>query len=331
MSATELWDRPVHWEPVPDRVWQPTVRSLHRWSQVIGKIRLALAEPLPHWWHAALYVSPAGLTTSPIPYRRGMIELELDLRHDELDLQASDGRRWSLPLRPMSVAEFYRATLALLASADVGVRIRPVPVEVVDAIPFAEDTAPGGYEPDHARALHGALMQAHRVLTRFRAGYVGKASPVHFFWGSFDLAMTRFSGRPAPPHPGGVPNCPDWVMQEAYSHEVSSAGWWPGTEGSSIGAAFYAYMYPEPPGYREASIRPAGGAYDADIGEFVLPYNEAAGTDDPDATVESFLRATYDVGAALAGWERAVLERATQPGLVHSAPDDQRVVSRASR
>ena len=290
------------WEQLPEREWGATIRSLHRWSQIIGKIRLALAEPLPHWWHIPLYVSPTGLTTSPIPYRGGLVEFELDLRLHVLRLRGSDGTCRSVPLVPMSVAEFYVAVLELLRAADLDVRIRPVPVEVEDAIPFADDRDPGGYDATHARALHEALINARRVLARFQGGYLGKASPVHFFWGSFDFAATRFSGRPAPRHPGGVPNCPDWVMVEAYSHEVSSAGWWPG--GNGIGSAFYAYMYPVPDGYADSSIDPAPGFYHGGLGEFVLPYADVARSEDPDAAVLAFLEATYEAGATLARWDR---------------------------
>ena len=203
----------------------------------------------------------------------------------------------------MSVADFYRQTRDLLRDAAIDVRIWPVPVEVDEAIPFELDTAPGGYDPAHSRALHGALIDAHRVLTQFRGRYRGKASPVHFFWGGFDLATTRFSGRPAPRHPGGVPNCPAWVMEEAYSDEVSSAGWWPGS--GDVGPSFYSYMYPEPPGFRTASLGPTPGAYHKLLGDFLLPYDEVARTDDPDATLLAFLETTYSRGAGLANWGRA--------------------------
>ena len=295
------------WQPVPDREWQPTLRSLHMWSQIVGKIRLALADPLPHWWHVPLYVTARGLTTSAMPYRGGAVELEFDLRVHRLSLRTSDDSRGGFPLRPMAVADFYREVRELLAAAGLEVRIWPVPVEVPEAIPFAEDTAPGLYQAEHAVALHGALVNAHRVLTRFRGGYLGKTSPVHFFWGGFDLAETRFSGRPAPRHPGGIPNCPPYVMAEAYSHEVSSAGWWPGPP--EVGAVFYAYMYPEPPAYPSVAIAPAPGFYHSILREFVLPYNDAAGSDDPDATVLAFLQATYAAGATSAGWDRESLER----------------------
>ncbi len=295
------------WQPLPEKEWQPTIRSLHRWSQVVGKVRLALAAPMNHWWHVALYVSARGLTTSPIPYRGGVVEFEFDLFDHALILRSSDGSSDRVTLHPMSVADFYGEARDLLRRAGIDVRIRPVPTEVVDAIPFADDTAPGGYEPEHARALHGALLNAHRVLTRFRGTFIGKSSPVHFFWGGFDLAATRFSGRPAPRHPGGVPNCPDYVQEEAYSHEVSSAGWWPGGDG--IPPAFYAYMYPEPAGFSAAKIEPAGGLYEQVLGEFILPYRSAIETEDPDATVLAFLESTYTAGATLAGWDRQAVER----------------------
>ena len=295
------------WQLLPDQEWQPTIRSLHRWSQIVGKVRLALAAPLNHWWHVPLYVSARGLTTSPIPHGGGLVEFEFDLIENTLSLRSSDGSSDVVPLGPMSVAAFYAEARELLGRAGIDVRIRPVPTEVVDAIPFADDVAPGGYEPEHARALHGALINAHRVLTSFRGGFSGKSSPVHFFWGGFDIAASRFSGRPAPRHPGGVPNCPDFVQVEAYSHEVSSAGWWPGTD--AIPPAFYAYMYPEPVGYPTARIEPAAGLYQHDYREFILPYRDAVESEDPDATVLAFLESTYAAGATLADWDREALER----------------------
>jgi hypothetical protein len=295
------------WQQLPDQEWQPTIRSLHRWSQVVGKVRLALAAPMNHWWHVPLYVSARGLTTSPIPHRGGVVEFEFDLFDDALIVRSSDGSSDLLRLRPMSVAKFYGEASDLLRRAGIDVRIRPVPTEVIDATPFADDTAPGGYLPEHARALHAALVNAHRVLTRFRGTFIGKSSPVHFFWGGFDLAATRFSGRPAPRHPGGVPNCPDYVQEEAYSHEVSSAGWWPGTD--VIPPSFYAYMYPEPAGFSAATIEPSSGVYERVLGEFILPYRDVVETDDPDATVLAFLESTYAAGATLAGWDRETLER----------------------
>jgi hypothetical protein len=292
------------WEPLPDETWAPTIRSLHRWSQMVGKVRMALTPPLNHWWHITLYVSATGLTSSAIPYGGGLFELGFDLRRDLLTLRTSDDRHETVRLRPMSVADFYAEFEDLLKRAAIDVRIRPVPTEVEDAIPFADDIAPGGYDPEHARALHGALINAHRVLTRFRGRFTGKASPVHFFWGGFDLATTRFSGRPAPRHPGGVPNCPDYVMEEAYSHEVSSAGWWPGSDG--VGPAFYSYMYPQPAGFRSASIEPAQANYEERLGDFLLPYQTVVEADDPDATVMAFLEATYTAGSRLADWKGAL-------------------------
>ncbi len=270
---------------------------------MVGKVRLALAAPMNQWWHVTLYVSARGLTTSPIPYRSGLFELEFDLHEDLLRLRTSDDRDKSIRLEPVSVADFYREFQDLLRDAAIDVRIWPVPVEIEDAVPFELDTAPGGYDPTQARALHGALIEAHRVLSRFRGGFQGKASPVHFFWGGFDLATTRFSGRPAPRHPGGAPNCPAWVMEQAYSHEVSSAGWWPGS--GDVGPSFYSYMYPEPAGYRSASLGPVPGAYHRLLGDFLLPYDEVARTDDPDATLLAFLEATYTTGSRLARWDRA--------------------------
>jgi hypothetical protein len=276
------------------------------WSQVVGKVRLALATPMAHWWHITLYVTARGLTTSPMPCGGRLVELEFDLIDHRLVLRASDGRSGAVELRPMSVAAFYAETMDLLRAADVNVRIWPVPVEVEAAIPFEQDIAPGGYDPAHAAAIHRALIDADRVLTTFRGRYLGKASPVHFFWGSFDLATSRFSGRPAPRHPGGVPNCPDYVMVEAYSHEVSSAGWWPGPDGRT--PAFYSYIYPEPAGYSTARTPPMA-SYDRRFGEFVVADRDVAAADDPDATALEFLETTYAAGANLARWDRAALER----------------------
>jgi hypothetical protein len=308
----------MSWDPLPYPEWQPTVRSLHRWSQIAGKLRMALAAPMNHWWHVTLYVSVRGLTTSPIPYRDGLVELEFDLKDHRLVLSTSAGAVTSVALRPVSVAGFYAEVRQLLADADVDAPIWPVPVEVEDATPFEEDTAGGAYDRGHARALHDALLNCQRVLARFRGGFQGKASPVHFFWGGFDIATTRFSGRRAPLHPGGAPNCPAYVMAEAYSHEVSSAGWWPGT--GEVGPSFYAYMYPEPAGYGSASLRPAPGEYHGGLGEFILPYQEAARSADPDETVLAFLEATYAAGATLAGWDRAGLERRRVPVAVSAPP-----------
>jgi hypothetical protein len=294
------------WELLPSETWGPTIRSLHRWSQIVGKVRLGLAAPLPHWWHVTLYVTAHGLTTSPIPHGDDLMELEFDLRQHALTLRTEAGLEDALPLRPMSVARFYEELRDLLRSAGIDVRIWPVPVEVVDATPFMRDIEPGGYDRDHAHALHAALTNAHRVLTVFRGGFLGKASPVHFFWGGFDLAATRFSGRPAPRHPGGVPNCPAWVMEEAYSHEVSSAGWWPGADG--VGPAFYSYMYPEPAGFGDTPMRPGHGYYDGTLREFILPYRDAAESEDPDATLLEFLETTYAAGATLGNWDRSALE-----------------------
>ena len=308
---------PLPWKPLPDGTWGPTVRSLHRWSQVVGKVPLALAAPVPHWWHVALSVTPTGLRTTTMPVGGDLVELELDLRAHALVLRRTRQEPRAIPLRPMSVASFHAAALDLLASAGLHVPMRPVPVEVVDAIPFAEDGAPGGYDEAHAVALHEALLNAQRVLAAFRATFLGKCSPVQFWWGSCDLAVSRFSGRRAPSHPGGPPNLADWVTQEAYSHEVSGAGWWPGDE--AVGPSFYSYFYPAPPGFSESSTaRLPGETYDAQLGEYLLPYATAVASDDPDRDVLDFLQRSYASGAALANWDRPALERpagaAPRPG-----------------
>jgi hypothetical protein len=281
------------------------------WLQIVGKVRMALTPPVNHWWHAPLYVSPRGLTTSAIPYGDSDFELEFDFVEHRLTV--TDGRpgAFAMDLRPRSVADFYREFLAGLRRRGIEVTIFAKPAEVADAIPFADDEVHASYDPVHAEMCWRGLVQADRVLKRFRSGFVGKQSPVHFWWGAFDLASTRFSGRAAPEHPGGAPNCADWVMQEAYSREVWSAGWWPRSE--PPGPSFYAYAYPEPDGYKTARVRPGDGGYDAMLGEFVLPYDAVRQAHDPDAAVLAFLRSTYAAAADLGGWDRRVLEPAELP------------------
>jgi hypothetical protein len=290
---------------LPWRDWGDTLATLHMWTQVVGKVRMALTPHQNHWWHVALYVSARGLTTGSIPYRDRLIQIDIDLVDHHLTVD--DGaERFTLDLEPMSVASFYRRLMEGLASMDITVSIWPRPVEVEVAIPFDEDVQHATYDRDHVRALWGSLSRGHRVLSQFRGSFVGKSSPVHFFWGAFDLAVTRFSGRLAPKHPGGVPNCPDWVMHEAYSHEVSSAGWWP--TDASFGPAYYSYMYPEPEGFAQGSVRPEGADYQLAMGEFVLPEDALAESSDPETTILEFLQSTYEAGATLAGWDRRALE-----------------------
>jgi hypothetical protein len=260
---------------------------------------MAFAPPMNHWWHTTLYVDARGLTTSLIPHPRGDFEMAFDLIDHRLAIRRVDGAERSLVLEPRTVADFYAETLARLADLDIEPRLLPRPVEVEDATPFAEDRHHDSYDGEAVGRFHRLLVDAHRVLTAFRARFVGKVSPVHFFWGGFDLAVTRFSGRDAPRHPGGAPNCADWVMHEAYSKEVSSAGYWPG--GASEGI-FYSYAYPEPDGFGQASVRPDPARYDQALGEFVLPYADVRVADDPALSLGEFLQSTYDAAAALADW-----------------------------
>jgi hypothetical protein len=287
--------------------WEETRATFHMWAQIVGKVRLALEPMMNHWWQVPLYVSSRGLTTSLMHAGDLGVEMEFDLVDHQLALRTTDGQHAEVLLEPQSVARFYEATMAALGDLGISVSILSRPVEVVEAIPFAEDETHRAYD---AAAVHDfwlALVQAHRVLTVFRDRFIGKASPVHFFWGALDLATTRFSGRPAPKHPGGAPNCADWVMELAYSHEVSSCGFWPG--GSAEGS-FYSYAYPEPDGYIEWPVAPEGAAYDHEQREFILPYEAVRTAADPDAVLLTFLQSTYEAAAERAGWDRAALERA---------------------
>jgi hypothetical protein len=296
------------WPALPFEAWRDTCATLHLWTQVVGKVRLAQAPWTNHSWHVPLYVTPRGLTTSTIPHGVRAFSVDFDFIAHELRIATSDGRTRALPLRPQSVADFYAAVMVALAALDVPVTIRTMPTEIPDAIPFEQDHLHAAYDAGAAARFWQALLQIDRVLKVFRARFIGKCSPVHFFWGSFDLAVTRFSGRPAPPHPGGVPHMPDWVAREAYSHEVSSVGFWPG--GPTLAeAAFYSYGYPEPPGFRTATVQPAAARFDGGLGEFVLPYDAVRSSTDPDATLLAFAQSTYEAAAGAARWDRAALER----------------------
>jgi hypothetical protein len=286
--------------------WRDTCATLHMWTQIVGKTRLALAPMENHWWQVPLYVTSRGLTTSPIPYRAATFTVDFDFLDHKLALRASDGAARELALAPQSVADFYAAYREALRALGIDAAIMPRPVEVVTAIPFAEDRTHAAYDGDAARRCWQVLLQTDRVLKRFRGRFLGKASPAHFFWGSFDLAMTRFSGRRAPRHPGGAPNCPDYVMVEAYSHECASAGFWPGG-GASEDAAFYAYAYPEPPGYAERVVPSA--RYNGEAREFILPYETVRAAANPDRLLIEFFQAAYDAAADLGRWDRAALDR----------------------
>ena len=293
------------WPELTLSEWEDTRDTLHMWTQIVGKIRLGLAPMINHWWQVTLYVSARGLTTSLMPTGDRGLEIEFDFVEHVLEFRTTDGARRRVALEPRSVASFYRATMAALDELGVRVAIYPRPSEVVAAIPFAEDEVHRSYDPAAARRFWLALVQAHRVMLRFRSGFVGKASPVHFFWGGADLATTRFSGRRAPNHRGGVPNCPDWVQVMAYSHEVSSCGFWPGGGAEGV---FYSYAYPEPEGFAGWPVEPAEAFYDAELGEFVLPYTAVRTASDPDTMLLEFFQSTYDAAATFGAWDRDALE-----------------------
>jgi uncharacterized protein DUF5996 len=293
------------WPELTLDTWDATRETLHRWTQIVGKVRLALEPMVNHWWQVPLYVSSRGLTTSLMHSGGVGLEMEFDFLSHVLLIRTSSGEVRSVGLRPRSVADFYAETMAALDDLGVRVSILARPVEIVDATPFALDDAHHDYDEESAQRFWRALVQAHRVMTVFRARFMGKVSPVHFWWGGFDLAVTRFSGRVAPKHPGGAPNCADWVMELAYSHEVSSCGFWPG--GSAEGS-FYAYAYPEPAGFAEWEVEPSDAYYDKGFGEFLLPYSAVRTAEDPDAVLLSFLQSTYEGAADLARWDRASLE-----------------------
>jgi hypothetical protein len=299
------------WPDLSGEGWMPTVATLHRWAQIVGKTRLRLAPFQNHWWHCALYVTPRGVTTSAMPYGQGNVEVEFDFLNDRLVASTSDGLVGEMALRNKSVADFYHEYCELLAALDVTVRIWPKPNELSDATPFAQDWQHATYDGDAARLWWSALTQADRALKRFRGTFLGKSSPSHVWWGALDIACTRFSGRRAPPHPGGVPNCPDYVMREGYSHECISAGWWAGAPGSPISTpSFYAYVYPEPEGCSSARIEPESASYSSELREWVLPYEAVRTSSDPDAAVARFLESTYEVAANACGWDVLALRGA---------------------
>ncbi len=289
--------------------WNDTFETLHMWTQIVGKTRLALAPMQNHWWQVTLYVSPRGLTTSAIPFAAGLFCVEFDFIEHRLVLQTSDGATRTLALVPRTVADFYGEYLDALRVLGIECRfVRPAPVEVQVSIPFAEDTRHASYDAEAAGRWWRILASTNRVMERFRSRFVGKASPAHFFWGSFDHATTRFSGRIAPMHPGGAPNCPDYVMHEAYSQECASCGVWPGGAGYDE-PAFYAYAYPEPQAYRQYPVRPVQARYDDALREFVLPCAAIREADDPDATLLDFFESSYEAAAESGNWERKRLDR----------------------
>jgi hypothetical protein len=290
------------WPALPLDAWADTYATLHMWTQVVGKVRLALAPRVNHWWHVPLYVTARGLTTLSIPYDDRNFEMAFDFIDHQLRIDASDGRTYRIPLAPMTVADFYARVMSALGELDIDVRIWPMPVEVPAPIRFDLDRQHASYDAAWAQRWWRVLQRVDGVLQEFRGRFIGKCSPVHFFWGSFDLAVTRFNGSRAPERP-------DPIMREAYSHEVISAGFWPGG-GPIAGAAFYAYAAPEPSGLNAASIQPAAASYSRDLGEFVLMYEDVRSTGSPRETLLRFFQSTYEASANLANWDRAALERA---------------------
>ena len=294
------------WPDLPYAAWRDTAATLQLWTQIVGKLRLQLTPWLNHSWHVPLYVTARGLGTGPMPLDAEILEMEFDFIAHRLVLRTSRGDERALALVPQAVADFYQRLWAVLADLGIAVSIDEMPNEVPDPIPFAQDRTHRSYDGAAAHRFWRALVQADRVLKLFRTGFLGKASPVHFFWGSFDLAVTRFSGRSAPPHPGGVPGLPDLIVREAYSHEVSSAGFWPGNDAFPH-AAFYSYAYPEPPGFRDRPA-PPGARFETALGEFILPYETVRNASDPDAVLLAFLSTTYAAAADAGAWDRAALE-----------------------
>jgi hypothetical protein len=292
------------WPELNWKDWSETADTLHMWTQIVGKTRLALSPLQAHWWNVPLYVSARGLSTAAMPYGNELLEIEFDFVSHDLRFRLSDGSSLTKPLRAQPVAEFYRDYERSLAAIGVSVRIHPVPVEVKDPIPFAEDTTHASYDPEYANRFWRVLVRSDQLFQQFSSRFIGKISPVHFFWGSFDLAVTRFSGRPAPPREGA-----DAITREAYSHEVISAGFWPGNGGFGD-AAFYCYAAPAPAGLEAATVRPASAAYNTALGEFILKYEDLRKEPSPDEALLQFLQSSYEAGANLAKWDRAALERA---------------------
>jgi hypothetical protein len=293
------------WPALPYGAWKDTYATLHMWTQVVGKVALAQAPPINHSWGVTLQVTARGLITRPLPHGSRTFTIEFDFTDHQLVFRTSDGAVRMLALAPQTVADFYRAVMTLLEEMGLRVKIWPMPVEIPSPIRFDQDTVHRSYDPQYATVLWRILVQVERVFTSTRCEFVGKCSPVHFFWGGFDLAVTRFSGRPAPPREGPA------FMREAYSHEVISHGFWPGS-GVVLEPAFYAYAVPEPPGLKDAAVRPAEAYYHRDLGEFILPYDAVRRAANPDEAIQQFVESTYDAAATLANWDRAALERAAR-------------------
>ncbi|MEM0981558.1 MAG: DUF5996 family protein [Cyanobacteria bacterium P01_H01_bin.58] len=301
IKSTEIWPQ------LPLEAWQDTYATLHMWTQIIGKIRLVQTPWINHSWHVALYLTARGLTTGPVPYGHRIFQMDFDFIEHQLRITTNEGYTKTIQLQPRSVADFYRAVMEALAVLDITVKINTMPNEVSDPIPFEQDETHQAYDAEYANRCWRVLLQCDRVFREFRSHFCGKVSPVHFFWGSFDLAVTRFSGEPAPEHPGGVPNLPDEVAKEAYNQEVSSAGFWPG---AGLGyPAFYAYAYPTPEGFKDAPVQPEQAFFHTDLGEFLLPYDAVREAEQPDQQLLAFLHSTYQAAANAAGWDQAALRQ----------------------
>jgi hypothetical protein len=296
------------WPDLPFAAWSDTCDTLQLWTQIAGKVIMNLTPLINHWWNVTFHVTARGMAKRAIPYQGRVFDIVFDFIDHRLDIEASDGRSESIPLRPMAVADFYAEFMQRLQRLDIDTQIWSMPCEIPGCVEFDQDRVHAQYDPVYVRKFHQALVQADRVMNEFRARFIGKASPVHFFWGSFDLAVTRFSGRTAPPPKGHTPGVADWVMAEAYSHECSSCGFWPGNGGLGY-AAFYVYAYPEPEGYGDTRLKTAEAAYNKEAGQFWLPYDAVRQARDPDALLLAFLQETYAAAADLAKWDRAAIER----------------------
>lgn len=296
------------WPSLPLNEWQDSYATLHMWTQIVGKVRLVQTPWVNHSWHVSLYVTSRGLTTSPIPFGNRTCQIDFDFIDHRLLISVSDGGLASMGLQARSVADFYAELMAKMTELGVSVKIHTTPNELADGIPFEQDDSHASYDAEYVNRLWRVLVQADRVFKQFRSRFTGKSSPSHFFWGSFDLALTRFSGRVAPEHPGGVPQCPDWVTREAYSHEVSSCGFWPGG-GPVPYPVFYSYAYPEPGGFGTAPMRPDKAVYERSLHEFILPYDDVRLAHSPDERLLEFLQSSYEAAARLGNWHRSALER----------------------
>jgi hypothetical protein len=305
-----------YWPALPFAEWKDTAITLHMWTQIVGKIRLTLTPWTNHSWHVTLYVTARGLTTSPIPHDSSTFEIRLDFIDHQLRILKSDGAGRTIELKPRSVAEFYRTVMKTLSDLALPVTINTMPNEIADPIPFDQDEEHHSYDREYANRFWRVLVQSDRVFKEFRSRFCGKCSPVHFFWGSFDLAVTRFSGRPAPPHPGGVPHLPDEITREAYSQEVSSLGFWPGNAAMPT-PVFYSYAYPEPPGFPGAKVQPDAAFYEAKLRELILPYEAVRNAEKRDQVLLDFAQSAYDAASKLGKWDRAALDE-KKPAL-HSA------------